>query len=76
MEQPKTFYHGDLPHYLPNDRPYFLTFRLDGSMPKDNDLLQTLLLKHNFLEYDRILDTMKSGPHYMRCALSAGGTKY
>ena len=66
MEPRKTFYRGDLPHYLPNDRPYFLTFRLDGSMPKDEELLQTFLLKRDFIEYDRILDTIKSGPHYLR----------
>lgn len=62
----KTFYRGDLPHYLPNDRPYFLTFRLAGSEPRDEELLQLLLLKQQFLEYDRMLDLLRSGPHHLR----------
>ncbi|MDP4198730.1 MAG: transposase [Bacteroidota bacterium] len=66
MRETKPFYRGDLPHYLPNDRPYFLTFRLAGSEPKDDERLAMLLLKRQFLEYDRILDTVKSGPHWLR----------
>ena len=66
MRGTKYYYRGDLPHYLPNDRPYFLTFRLAGSVPKDDEQLGILLLKRKFAEYDRILDTMKTGPHWLR----------
>ncbi len=80
MDSPKTFYRGDLPHFLPNDRPYFLTFRLAGSEPKDDQLLAMLLLKQKFLEYDRILDNIRSGPHYLReprvAAIVAEAIKY
>ena len=61
-----TFYRRNLPLFVPNDRPYFLTFRLAGSQPTDDPLLSRLLLHRKFLEYDRALDTMKSGPHHLR----------
>jgi hypothetical protein len=63
MTKSKPFYRGDLPHFHPDDRPYFLTFRLAGSERKDDELLSALLIRQNFLEYDRILDSIKSGPH-------------
>jgi putative transposase len=66
MRETRSFYRGALPHYLPNDRPYFLTFRLAGSEPKDHEQLSMLLLKRRFLEYDRLLDTMVSGPHWLK----------
>jgi putative transposase len=62
----KSFYRRALPHYTPNDRPYFLTFRLAGSNPTDNELLSSLLIRRKFLEYDQALDSMKSGPHHLR----------
>src|SRR5579871_3100681 len=39
MRPTRKFYRGALPHYLPNDRPYFLTFRLAGSEPRDEEQL-------------------------------------
>ncbi|MDP4199576.1 MAG: transposase [Bacteroidota bacterium] len=66
MRETKPYYHGALPHYLPNDRPYFLTFRLASSEPKDHEHLALLLLKRQFLEYDRVLDTMTHGPHWLK----------
>ena len=30
----KTFYRRDLPHFHPNDAPYFITFRLADSLPR------------------------------------------
>ena len=65
MRETKYFYRGNLPHYLPNDRPYFLTFRLAGSLPVDEQQLGLLLIKRKFAEYDRLLDTMASGPHWL-----------
>ena len=65
MRETKYFYRGALPHYLPNDRPYFLTFRLAGPTPTEEHQLGLLLLKRQFVEYDRVLDTMKSGPHWL-----------
>ena len=66
MSEGKYFYRGDLPHYLPNDRPYMLTFRLAGSMPKDDEMMHKLLVEHNFIEYDRVLDRLQTGPHHLR----------
>ncbi len=66
LRETKPFYQQNLPHFLPNDRPYFLTFRLAGSIPVDEQQLGMLLLKRKFMEYDRILNTVKSGPHWLR----------
>ena len=61
MRETKPFYRQNLPHFLPNDRPYFLTFRLAGSIPVDEEQLG-ILLKLKFMEYGPvILDTIKSG---------------
>jgi putative transposase len=66
MREPSTYFRRNLPHYHPNDRPYFLTFRLAGSLPADNLRLSELLRKRNFLQYDEKLDRMTSGPHHLR----------
>ncbi len=65
MSIPKGYYRQKLPHYLPNDRPYFLTFRLAGSLPRDEEMLNKLLLSGQFLEYERLLHMIQSGPRYL-----------
>lgn len=35
MTDPKAFYRRRLPHILPSGRQFFVTFRLDGSLPKE-----------------------------------------
>src|SRR5688572_11832827 len=66
MREHHDFFRRNLPHYHPNDRPYFLTFRLAGSLPKDDVRLAELLRQGKFREYDRMLDHMQSGPHHLR----------
>jgi putative transposase len=66
MREDKTYYRGNLPHYVPNDRPYFLTFRLAGSIPVDEEQLGILRIKRKFAEYDKMLDTIRSGPHWLK----------
>ncbi len=34
MDERKKYYHRNLPHYIPNDAPYFITFRLADTLPQ------------------------------------------
>jgi putative transposase len=79
MDQ-KTFYRRNLPHFTPNDAPYFVTYRLAGSLPKDYDENATWkVAPHSkgrrerseahsmkFRDYDRLLDAGKLGPHWLK----------
>ena len=51
----------DLPHYSPNDAPYFVTFNLEGAIPKHKreEYMRT------FMEYERLLH-LSTGEHYLR----------
>ena len=53
----------DLPHYTPNDRPYFITFNLHGSIPAH----QRIAYFKSFMEYESLLH-MAEGPHYLKDA--------
>jgi putative transposase len=51
----------DLPHYSPNDAPYFVTFNLEGAIPKRRreEYMRT------FMEYEKLLH-VATGADYLR----------
>src|SRR5665213_553794 len=74
MKYPDGYFRRNLPHYHPNDAPYFVTFRLHGSItqielarieekrsnPKSGDLHPSF-----FREYDAVLDRARRGPKFL-----------
>jgi putative transposase len=59
----------DLPHFTPNDAPYFITFGLYGCYDRELSLVRSGQMK--FADYDKLLDTSAGGPHHLkdpRCA--------
>ena len=65
----KRFSSRDLPHYTPNDAPYFVTFCLYGVY--DRELREVNEGRMKFSAYDKLLDATKEGPHHLkdpRCA--------
>jgi putative transposase len=74
MENPEHFFRRNLPHYHPNDAPYFVTFRLNGSLSRiEIERLKIALDKGEspdaharyFRDYDTLLDTARRGPKYL-----------
>ena len=66
----KTYYRRDLPHFHPNDAPYFITFRLADSLPQSilQERKQRVLKEQDpmsFSELDRHLD-QGHGPLWLR----------
>lgn len=64
-------YRRKLPHYLPNDAPYFVTTRLAGSVSppeiaKLKALRGTVEEGRFFLAYDEALDAVHDGIDYLR----------
>jgi putative transposase len=70
---PDDFYRNHLPHFDPKDAPYSVTYRLYGSVPKEE--MQKLLAQFQlakseddkaraFLAYDAVLD--RNGPYYLQ----------
>jgi putative transposase len=69
MSEDKRYYRQRLPHFTPNDSPYFGTFRLANSLP--GDLLRRTRLQSEagiipFHEYDRLLDRGGNGEHWLK----------
>ncbi|MCB9275444.1 MAG: hypothetical protein H6564_15475 [Lewinellaceae bacterium] len=85
----KTYYRLSLPHLQPTCAPFFVTFRLHGSIPRiklfqlrqefeesvariraEGSSIQNELIageqERCFIEYDKLLHTIQSGPHYLR----------
>ena len=64
------FYRRDLPHWQPSNQDIFLTWRLHGSLPARIKLSETKDLKQTdgqrFLIYDRVLDSAKTGPLWLK----------
>ena len=58
-------YERRLPHYTPNDAPYFVTFNLHGSIPADV-ILKLRNREARFADYDRHLHDGVLGEHYLR----------
>ena len=70
LSLPEPFYRRALPHFQPHDAPYFVTYRLEGSVP--NSEMARMRELHRaagthrehavfFREFDRILDA--NGPY-------------
>lgn len=71
--KPEHYYRNQLPHFDPKDRPYFITYRLAGSISKSES--RRLFELHRlagsgegdrqfFASFDSILD--RNGPYYLR----------
>jgi len=58
------FSSGNLPHFKPNDAPYFVTFGLYGLYDRELALVKANKMK--FADYDKLLDFATDGPHHLR----------
>jgi putative transposase len=60
----KPDYRRNLPHFTPNDAPYFLTYNLDGALPSD---IRAKLLSGDskFKDFDDYLDRVAAGPDWL-----------
>ncbi len=74
MEPPDNYFHRNLPHYHPNDAPYFVTFRLKNSLSRMEVERLKLSFSENtnsvayarfFKDYDALLGAAKRGPKYL-----------
>jgi REP element-mobilizing transposase RayT len=66
-----TYYERNLPHWQPEGRAIFLTWRLAGSLPQaflDHIRSMRKTPRNQFLEADRRLDRASSGPLWLRRA--------
>jgi putative transposase len=54
----------NLPHYTPNDAPYFVTFNLDGALPGDTRA-RLLSVNSRFKDFDAYLDKVAAGPDWL-----------
>ena len=62
-----TFSRRRLPHFYETERPVFLTWRLDGSLPPNRPFPAAALNSGQaFAALDRLLDEASSGPFYLR----------
>jgi putative transposase len=57
-------YRRNLPHFTPNDAPYFVTFNLDGALPPDVRM-RLLSGENKFRDFDAYLDRVASGPNWL-----------
>jgi REP element-mobilizing transposase RayT len=60
------YHRRHLPHYYPIGQPLFLTWSLDGSIPEGRHFLSRCTEGQAFVAMDRLLDTARSGPLYLR----------
>ena len=65
-------YRRRLPHFHPDDRYLFLTWRLWGSLPAPADGIVYPTAGHAFVAKDRVLDQRASGPLWLRDTRIAG----
>jgi len=61
-----SFHTRRLPHYHPLGQPIFITWRLHGSLPKNRSFPPSLTSGQAFVALDRLLDTARTGPFYLR----------
>ncbi len=61
-----TFHSRRLPHYQSIGQPIFLTWRLHGSLPVNRSFPCATTSGEAFLAMDRLLDTARTGPLYLR----------
>jgi putative transposase len=57
----RTFTQRDLPHYKPNDAPYFITFNLHGAIPES----KREVYRQTFQQYDNLLHELH-GEQWLR----------
>ena len=66
----RRYYERDLPHWQPEGRTLFLTWRLSGSLPAAIltrlKASKTAEMGKRFREYDVALDSASSGPRWLR----------
>ncbi len=55
-----------LPHVYGNGQPLFVTFCLDGSLPKNRKFPDGLTSGEAFVAMDRLVDGARTGPFYLR----------
>jgi len=64
------FYRRNLPHWHPNEKTLFITWRLYGSLPKTQDSVSgdpnSRSLQKEFREADAVLDRAESGPLWLK----------
>jgi REP element-mobilizing transposase RayT len=75
MPEAKGFYRRALPHFTPNDAPYFVTYRLADTLP--GDLIRKAKFQNEegtmpFREYDRLLDRAQHGNQWLKDGRLAG----
>ena len=62
-----TYYTRNLPHWQPDGRDIFITWRLSGSLPAQFKLpTRGATAGEQFLDYDRMLDTAGAGPMWLK----------
>jgi putative DNA methylase len=61
-----------LPHYSSAGQPIFLTWRLSGSLPVNRAFPAETTSGKSFVAMDRLLDTTRRGPLYLRLPEIAG----
>ena len=61
-----TFHTRRLPHYHSTGQPTFLTWRLEGSLPPNRSFPSPISSGQAFVAMDRLLDTTRTGPFFLR----------
>jgi REP element-mobilizing transposase RayT len=61
-----TFHRRRLPHYHSIGQPIFVTWRLHGSLPANRTFPPPSTSGQAFVAMDRLLDTARTGPQYLR----------
>src|SRR5579872_2638447 len=62
-----TFYRRRLPHWQPDGAPIFLTWRLEGSLPRSMSLFESFSSEgERFLAIDREMDCASFGPTWLK----------
>ena len=61
-----TFHRRRLPHYHSIGQPIFVTWRLHGSLPANRTFPPPSTSGQAFVAMDRLLDTARTGPSYLR----------
>ncbi|HEX4003129.1 MAG TPA: transposase [Candidatus Acidoferrales bacterium] len=65
-----TFYRRNLPHWHPDSKALFITWRLHGSLPKPREFQadEDAFMEEDWIEVDAALDHAESGPLWLKDA--------
>ncbi len=66
-----SFYKRRLPHWLPEEKAIFFTWRLYGSLPPQRFSNSELSAGERFKETEKVLDRLRSGPLWLKHPLIA-----